>query len=152
MKHKKTVFNIMMHIGRLLEQAISEELSHLNLHHGQGRTLIILSDHGEITQANLARGVDVKPATITNMLKPLESRGLISRKKDTKTNRAIVVGLTEEGENIADQVRKKWNNIESRLLSTLGESPDVRLFSQLEAIRDILGGKKPEFIPHNKEK
>ena len=73
---KKTLLHILMHNGRLLERAIEEELAASGLHHGQGRILINIQRTSGITQADLARRMDVKPSTITNMLKPLEQQKL----------------------------------------------------------------------------
>ena len=145
----KTFFHILMHIGRLLERITTEELRALNLHHGQGRLLVTLQRCGSITQANLARGMDIKPATLTNMIKPLEKRNLIVKSPDPITNRAVVVKLTTEGENLAHAVKMKWATIEQTLQDTLIKNNGEDLLLQLEAFRNISGGCDPVFITHN---
>ncbi len=150
MKRKKTFFHILLHIGKMLDEVMSEELSVIGLHHGQARTLVTLFQVGDMTQANLARGMGVKPATISNMLKPLEKRKLISRSIDLKTNRAVVVTLTDEGEELAKEVIKIWNKIEELFVDSIENKEAPILFSQLEAFRDVLGGKVPEFVAYKK--
>jgi DNA-binding MarR family transcriptional regulator len=140
---KKTLLHILMHNGRLLERAIEEELATSGLHHGQGRILINIQRASEITQADLARRMDVKPSTITNMLKPLEQQKLIKRKTDAKTNRAILVSLTPAGQNACDEVHSSWNRIEARLLENISQENQDDLFQALETIRDALGGTDP---------
>jgi len=140
---KKTLLHILMHIGRLLERAVEEELAPSGLHHGQGRILLNIKASGEITQANLARLTDVKPATVTNMLKPLEAKKLVRRRTDPKTNRAIIVSLTAEGESACVQIKSAWDRIEKRMHESLPEIEMDEHFQSLETIRSALGGKEP---------
>jgi len=140
---KKTLLHILMHNGRLLERAVEEELSPAGLHHGQGRILLNIRARGEITQADLARLMDVKPATVTNMLKPLEAKRLVHRRTDPKTNRAILVTLSAAGERACEQIQLAWDQIESRMLNPLPQAGMDALFNALETIRSTLGGKEP---------
>ncbi len=140
---KKTLLHILMHNGRLLERAIEAGLSSADLHHGQGRILLNIKARGEITQADLARLMDIKPATVTNMLKPLEAKKFIRRKTDPQTNRAILVMLTRDGERACQQIQSVWEQIEDRMLEPLPQEGMDALFSALETIRNTLGGKEP---------
>ncbi len=145
---KKTLLHILMHNGRLLERALEAELSASGLHHGQGRILLNIKACGEITQADLARLMDVKPATVTNMLKPLEAKKLIHRRTDPQTNRAILVTLSRAGERACEHIQSVWGQIEDRMLEPLPHEGMEALFSALETIRNTLGGKEPS---HRKE-
>jgi DNA-binding MarR family transcriptional regulator len=140
---KKTLLHILMHNGRLLERAIEEELADSGLHHGQGRILINIQRASEITQADLARRMDVKPSTITNMLKPLEQQNLIKRKIDTKTNRAQLVSLTPAGAAACSKTQAAWDRVETRLQENLPQTDMNELFQTLEAILTTLGGTLP---------
>jgi len=145
---KKTLLHILMHIGKLLRDQIADELAVMDLHHGQGRVLVNLKRHGPMNQANLGRGMHLKPATITTMLKPMEQRGLIVRTSDPKTNRAQIVALTDAGQAMAIAVEGTWQKVEKRLRKAVPEAEREQLFRQLEAIREILGGHPPRFAPH----
>ncbi|MDF7824958.1 MarR family winged helix-turn-helix transcriptional regulator [Pontiellaceae bacterium B12227] len=140
---KKTLLHILMHNGRLLERAIEEELASSGLHHGQGRILINIQRTSGITQAALARQMDVKPSTITNMLKPLEQKKLIKRKTDPKTNRAQVVSLTPAGTTACSEIQAAWDRIEARLQKHLPQDGRAGLFQSLETIVTTLGGTLP---------
>ena len=140
---KKTLLHILMHNGRLIERALEAELSPLGLHHGQGRILLNIKTSKEITQADLARLMDIKPATVTNMLKPLEKKRLVKRKLDAKTNRAVIVSLTAKGESACVQIKSAWDRIEKRMRKDLPEAGIDDLFHTLETIRGALGGKEP---------
>ncbi len=133
-----------MHNGRLLQRAVDEELSPLGLHHGQGRMLQAISRVGEITQADLARRMDVRPATITNMLKPLEEKKLIRRAVDPATNRARVVSLTVKGARVSLEVQAAWDRVENRLANDFTKTELTEVFQGLEKVRSALGGKGPD--------
>jgi DNA-binding MarR family transcriptional regulator len=140
---KKTLLHILMHNGRLLERALEEELAPHGLHHGQGRILLNIKSAGEITQADLARRMDVKPATVTNMLKPLEEKHLIERVIDEKTNRAVIVSLSPAGETACALIQAGWDHVEERMRSQLPDEGLDGLFMALESIRAALGGREP---------
>ena len=87
--------------------------------------------------------MDVQPATITNMLKPLEEKKLIRRKIDPKTNRAILVSLTAGGGRACTQIQTAWERVEKRMIQNLPKSGMPDLFLVLETVRSALGGKEP---------
>ncbi len=57
----KPVFHLLMRIGKLLEARIAGRLAGAGVHHGQGRVLVSLHQHGPMTQADLARGLGCTP-------------------------------------------------------------------------------------------
>ncbi|WP_372808857.1 MarR family winged helix-turn-helix transcriptional regulator [Pontiella sp.] len=140
---KKMLLHLLMHNGRLLERAIEEELASCGLHHGQGRILINIQRASGITQADLARRMDVKPSTITNMLRPLEQKKLIKRKTDPKTNRAQRVSLTPAGVAACSEIQAAWGRVESRLLKSLPNGEQTALIQTLEILLTTLGGTLP---------
>ena len=152
MKTNKTYLHILMHIGKLLELRINEALADVGIHHGQGRVLVNLVNYGKMTQADLARGLQIAPATLTKMLRPLEKRQLITRTIDKKTNRAMVIELTSEGKKLALLVQRAWRRIEQAMNETVPDSHNSQLFAHLENFREVLGGSEPVFVPYEGKK
>jgi MarR family transcriptional regulator, organic hydroperoxide resistance regulator len=146
--NKKSFFHLFMHIGKLLETQLSSKLSSYNLYHGQGRVLLALVKAGAITQANLARGLDIKPATLVKMLQLMEAAKLIERQTDIITNRAVVVTLTSKGKHMVKKVETVWAEIERNILISIATDESEVLLQQLEKIRDTLGGRAPKFISY----
>lgn len=142
-KDDKTIFHIMMHIGLLLRQRVEGELSSIGVHHGQARVLFFLSHESNSTQADIARGLGLSRATVTNMLKPLEKSAWISRQTDPETNRAIRVCLTSEGRRLSKRVATIWSRIEKELRQDVSESERLALLKHMESFRRILGGCEP---------
>ncbi len=140
----KTLLHIQMNIGHLLQRAVEEELAPFGLHHGQGRALMFILREAPVTQAELSRLMNVKAATVTNMLKPLEQQGLIQRRNDPVTNRALLVSLTPEGEVACEQVRNAWEQVEKRIRSGLTQQELETTFPTLEKVLVALGGTVPQ--------
>jgi DNA-binding MarR family transcriptional regulator len=145
---ERPLVHLLMHIGRLTGRQVEEELSDTGLHHAQARVLAVIGRCGAVTQANLARGLDVKPASITTVLKPLERRGLVRRETDPLTNRAIVVRLTPAGDDLCRRVAAAWARVEASLRAGLREHDFGSTRALLERIRYALGGRAPEFVPY----
>ena len=143
--NSKPLFHLLMHIGKLMEAQVVEKLNARGLYHGQGRVLAALDGFGAITQAGLARGLGIKPATVTNMLQRMEKNGLVTRETDPISNRAVIVSLTPKGRKAAATVLQVWAAIEDRILQVVPAGQRSALQHRLESVRDAFGGDDPEF-------
>lgn len=68
---------------------------------GQGRVLAILSSRGSMTQRELQDVVQIRAASLSELLGKLEYKGLITRTKDDNDKRNVIVTLSEQGSIIA---------------------------------------------------
>lgn len=74
-----------------------ELLRRRNLTTSQLATLRQLGRYGPLPAGHLARGIAVSQATITGVVDRLEERGLVTRSRDPRDRRRVVVDLTEQG-------------------------------------------------------
>lgn len=74
-----------------------ELLRRRNLTTSQLATLRQLGRYGPLPAGRLARGIAVSQATITGVVDRLEERGLVTRSRDSRDRRRVVVDLTEAG-------------------------------------------------------
>ncbi len=72
-------------------------------HRGQDSVLAWLADHTGATQKELAEGLGVTPASLSELLRKLERKGCISRTKDEADHRFTRVCLTDEGRTVLDE-------------------------------------------------
>ena len=147
----KLLLHLLLHSGKLLQEMVSEQLLPLGVHHGQGRVLSVLERFGPLTQAELARGMGLAPATVTVMLRPMEEQGGIERSVDPISGRARVVALTRDGAARAAQVHTAWRRVERSIRKALPGPAYDEAFSLLESLRDGLGGRTPEFQTYAQE-
>ncbi len=65
---------------------------------GQGRILFALQRENNIAQKDLGLMLDIRPQSLGELLQKLESSGYIKRHRSTIDKRALIVELTEKGE------------------------------------------------------
>jgi len=92
-------------VARLLGQRLTDRLAARGLNPIQFGVLAHLAIEVEMTQADLARSVLVRPQSVAPLLDGLEERGLIARTGDRSRGRRNPVRLTEQGGRLLREVR-----------------------------------------------
>ncbi len=151
-REQRLLLHLLLHTGRLLQGQVRDELREVGVPHAQGRVLSVLSRHGPLTQAGLARGMGVTPATTTVMLQSMEERGWVERAVDPATGRAMVVTLTSSGRALAGDVQRAWRRVDRRIRRTMSDDECRSLLPLLEQMRDGLGGHAPAFETYRRER
>ncbi len=77
-------------------------LSELDLTYTQYIALMVLWEHGKVSVKELGEKLYLDSGTLTPMLKGLEKKGLVTRKRSTKDERFLDVEITAEGEKLKD--------------------------------------------------
>lgn len=101
----------------------------------EGMLLMVLRghvDHGEpgIMVSELGRILDVTSPTVTQLIKGLESDGLVARSPDPVDRRAVRITLTDEGVRVTDSFIQEMESMVGGLTEYLGEE-DTRQFIHL---------------------
>src|SRR3954463_13114139 len=117
-------------ISAQMRRDYSEMLRKLNLHVGQDNLLCKLWSNNGITQMQLTERLNCEPPTVTNMVKTLEKKGFIYRKKDSADGRVSRVYLTEKGIKIREPIERIWNKQQEKLLKGLS-ADERKLLNQL---------------------
>ncbi len=73
-------------------------LDELDLTYTQYIAMMVLWEHKSVTVKELGQYLFLDSGTLTPLLKKMEGKGLISRKRDQEDERSLIVSLTEEGE------------------------------------------------------
>ena len=104
-------------------------LEPMGLTHPQYLVMLALWERSPRTAADISAALLLEPATLTPLLKRLETAGLISRGRSLRDERALSVELTAAGSKLRAQAELVPGKIVDRLGMPLGE---------LEATRDML--------------
>ena len=78
-------------------------LDELDLTYTQYITMLVLWEHGPVTVKELGQFLFLDSGTLTPLLKKMEAKGLISRRRDRDDERSLIVSLTCEGEAMKDR-------------------------------------------------
>lgn len=95
----------LVRVARLVGQRLTERLAVHGLNPIQFGVLAHLAIDQEMTQADLARSVLVRPQSVAPLLDGLEERGLIARTGDRARGRRNPVRLTVQGRGALEEVR-----------------------------------------------
>jgi DNA-binding MarR family transcriptional regulator len=105
-------------------------LKPFGLTHPQYLVLLALWDTSPRTVKDLCHTLRAEPATLSPLLKRLESLGYVTRERSRSDERALVVELTESGR----ALRKEAEKIPYRVVEELGME-----LAELEALHAALG-------------
>ena len=94
----------------------------LGLHPGQIPFIMLLSQHKDMSQKEIAEELQVKPPTVNVMVQRMEKAGIIGRKHDPDDQRVTRVFLTEKGQEmktlVARQVEKNESYVQKGFTDT----------------------------------
>jgi DNA-binding MarR family transcriptional regulator len=127
-------------VSRFVGQRLAERLAAHGLNPIHFGVLAYLAIAPEMTQADLARAVLVRPQSIAPLLDGLEERGLIRRTGDRARGRRNPVQITDDGERALDavwEIALSTNDLSDAGLTTLESAELSRLL--LKIIRATQG-------------
>lgn len=95
-------------------------LQELDLTYTQYVTMLALWERDNVTVSELGARLHLDSGTLTPLLKKLESAGLVTRSRDRKDERNVLISLTEAGR----ALRAKAAEIPDKLLCRLDATPE----------------------------
>jgi DNA-binding MarR family transcriptional regulator len=104
----------------------------------QRQLLLLLHEHGELSHATLQQRLDADGATVTRLVKQLESEEAVNRRLDPTDNRFTLVSLTETGKQLAADVHEARRQFQRRLLAGVNREEQKTVIRVLEQVRTNL--------------
>jgi MarR family transcriptional regulator for hemolysin len=101
--------------------------------------LLNLTIHRPDNQRELAEAVGVREATLTHHLNAMDTRGLITRRRDTDNRRIHVVELTEDGQALFERLQRAAVTFDAQLRDGLDEAEIGTLSTLLGLIANVGG-------------
>jgi MarR family transcriptional regulator, transcriptional regulator for hemolysin len=133
--------------SRAVERAFDEALAEAGGTLPVWLILLNLKIHKPGTQRDLADWVGIREATLTHHLNAMDTRGLVTRKRDEANRRVQVVALTEEGEAAFLRMREAAMAFDTRLREGLSAADVERLGDLLGTLSANVTGARPENSP-----
>jgi MarR family transcriptional regulator, organic hydroperoxide resistance regulator len=103
---------LLVQIIRLHHSKTHNLFASVGLHRGQHPILFMLWDKDGRTQKELAEGLQLTPATITDVLQRMERIGLLERRSDPEDLRVSRVYLADKGKQLQCQVEDIFKDLE----------------------------------------
>lgn len=137
---KQSLREILFQIELLKRRKVQRFLLDIGLTPGQGqaRILAYLSSHSSVTQKEIADRCMLDVTTMSRVLNKLEEMGLISRQRDPGCRRAYQIGLTEAGQQKAEEVNRGFERLEEMLCREFSEEEIGSLTTGLKKVKESL--------------
>jgi len=130
-KRELTVGQLLAQVCRMTGHHLRSHMEKLGLHRGQGFALIHLWHHDGVPQRELAQAMQLRPASVTNMLQRMERDGWISRSRDDEDQRVVRVFITPKAKDLRKEAERVFREMEEELGS-------VYTKAELETLRHLL--------------
>lgn len=117
--------------GRTFKR-LEEELNKIGLYRGQPALLFILWKNDGLTQKELCTRLCIAPATITKMVKRLETCGFVERKSDKNDLRVSRIHLTSKAYEVMETIKIVYMDFEENCFKGLSEE-EKNIFSNMLA-------------------
>ena len=108
-----------MRFGRLIRMyysRIQSQLAEVGLYRGQPPILMLLYKNDGMSQKEMARALNLSPATMTVTLKRMEKAGLVLREMDEHDQRILRVHLSGKGREMCETGESRIGVVTAELL------------------------------------
>lgn len=136
--NRDSLYFVFLEILKLHHYRTHILLDEIGIYPGQPPMLFILSKKDGRSQKELADILNIKPATITVMLRRMEKAELVERRQDNEDQRISRVYLTEKGRKICNKAHEIMQDLEKECFDNFTEEEKVILRRLLMQMRDNL--------------
>jgi len=109
----------------------------------QLRTLVVLDGHGEMNLNRLAELLGVTPSTAMRMIDRLLNAGLVTRRDNPTNRREVVLGLTDQGQQVVREVTSARRAEIARIVKAMPAGQRTGLIQALRAFAEAAGEPEP---------
>lgn len=127
---------------RLAQLAVFDDfaadLREFDISPGRFGVLVLISANPGMTQSLLASATQLDRSTMVAVIDQLEARGLVERRASPTDRRSNALVLTEGGEKLLKQLKRRIKQHEARIASAMTSSETATLVELLTRIRSRL--------------
>lgn len=139
---RRSVMISYMKTMKLHRCILETRLKNTGVYRSQHQILMILTDHTDVSQKELAERLYVSTATIAVSVKKLEQGGYITRIMDQNDNRMNKLCLTDKGRHMVEISREYFMSVETQMFHDFSkeelavmEQFMIRIYNNLSEIQ-----------------
>lgn len=141
----ESIHYLLMSDHFLVQKSLITSIKDSELTPGQPKILDYLQNHNGCVQKEIAKGCHIEPASITVILKGMESKGYIERKMLNGDRRSLYVFLTEKGKKYIEYLNEKFDKVENTALKNFSEDKKQQLNDLLMRVyENMIANEKEE--------
>jgi len=127
---------LLMKTMRLQQALMESRVRRTGVYRSQHQILMYIASNPDASQKDIARMHQVSTATIAVSLKKLEKAGYICRVMDQEDNRCNRLQITEKGQQVVEQSRRIFQQVEEEMYAGFCEAD----YQCLEGLLDRICG------------
>ncbi len=131
---KKILVWDIIKIAREHRKTVEKRICSLGIHPSQHHFLVHLAVNGACTQNNIAEAMEVSAAAVAVSVKKLERGGYVEKRISASDSRSNVIALTAKGEEVVQQSRLMFEEVDEKMFDGLTEEQQNRLHEYMEQI------------------
>lgn len=108
----------------------------------QWRVIRVLAERGTIDASEVAARAFILAPSLTRMIRSLEQRGLITRRKDRADGRRVLLALTPAGRAVIDDVVPAAQRVYDGIYARFGSDRVEELLDMLEEMSGLGAGDR----------
>lgn len=144
MKHTLTFH--LIRLSKKIQNAIGFKSQPLPLSYSQANALVAIASQKQISQAQIAQMLHLKPASVVALIDGLERHKLVKRQPALNNRRKHQINLTETGQRQASIIKNQTQKLENFLKSKLTNQE----LTAITSIIDKLTGNIENWHPNPK--
>lgn len=125
--NKKVNALLLLRASKIIREQFRQKTEKHNIAQGHGMILHVLKDKGHLSQVQLSKLLNIKPASVCTLLQNMQKEGLIIREADKKDERIMLSSLSALGKEKAEIVENTWIEIEKEYQEILDQEEQITL-------------------------
>lgn len=105
---------------------------------GQLRLMQLLADGDGISNAEIAEALDIRPSSVSMLVKKLEDAGIIERHASANDKRVLLIFLTDAGKQLIASGRSFSTSLSAAVFAGLSEGEQAQLLHLITKLADSL--------------
>ena len=131
-------------VSKLFNDRMRQKTEAMGMADGWRRVLFHLAHNDRLTQLELAKRTHLSTPAVSVTLQKMEAEGLVTRTSDPNDQRAILVRLTEKGQEADRKVISAIHETEGELLEGIAKEEFDQIRPLLEKMYHNLAGRKEQ--------
>ena len=109
-----------------------------DLRPGEPKILEFLAEHEPCEQKEIAAGCNLDSASVTGILRRMETRNLVKRETKNGNRRSLYVSMTEYGRDMAEDVEDTFSFVDQRVVKGLSKEEINEFVRLLDIVNNNL--------------
>lgn len=131
---EEALFEEFQHFNHLLRRHTKRKTSEEEFSFGQNRLLRILARQEGSSQKELAQRMNIRPASLSELLKKLNQKGYLSKKQNADDRRITNYFLTDLGKRYISSMQDERKQLGEELFATLSLTEKEQLHQILNKL------------------